>query len=97
MNEILMYSKTLSRIQEKIKNQHYRITQHAYEEMMNDGFKESDMIHGILSGRIVARQKGDQTGGWKWVIHGKAKDHRKIGVVVKEVSDVIIITIFEEF
>ena len=65
--------------------------------MANDRFVEADLIHGILSGKIVQRQKDRITREWKYTIHGNStQPHRKIGLVVKEKNKVIIITVFEE-
>ena len=57
-----MDKKALYRIQQKIKNRDYVFSPHAYEEMVEDGFFEEDVTHGILSGKITSRQKDPQSG-----------------------------------
>ncbi|MBF0236631.1 MAG: DUF4258 domain-containing protein [SAR324 cluster bacterium] len=92
-----MYSEVLKRIQQKIKRGMFQLTQHAIKELNDDDFFVEDIERGILSGRISERQKDLVTGEWKYVIMGNStQENKKIGVVVKEKKNVIIITVFWE-
>ena len=93
-----MHKKALLRIQQKVQSNQYYITDHAIDEARKDKFSGRDILQGILSGEIVQRQKDWLKGAWKYRIHGKSTQAgRKIGVVVKERNDVVIITVFQEF
>jgi len=90
-----MYKKTLIRIQNKVRVGNYYFRDHAEDEMGLDDFVTEDVVQGILNGKIVQRQKDHQTGEWKYVIHGNSTlQTKRIGIVVKEKFDVVIITVF---
>ncbi len=92
-----MFSAVLRRIQQKINKEMYQLTQHAIKELNDDDFFVEDIERGILSGRITERQKDMVTGEWKYVIIGNSTQKtKKIGIVVKEKKNVIIITVFWE-
>ena len=92
-----MQNKALKRIQHKVKTEGIIIRPHAYKAMADDGFYTADIFHGILSGKIVDRQHDFLTGEKKYVIHGNSTQvGRKIGIVLKELSGIIIITVFKE-
>ncbi len=65
-----MFDRTLKRMREKVRARQYVMTVHAEEEMEDDKLTIFDVEHGILTGKIVERQKDRDTGEWKYVIHG---------------------------
>jgi hypothetical protein len=58
---ILMFERILKRIREKIRNRQYVMTQHARKEMNDDDLSIYDIEHGILTGKILERQKAAVT------------------------------------
>jgi hypothetical protein len=93
----LRFSRILSRIRGKVKNDEYVLTAHAEEEMVDDGLTEVDIENAILNGRIVSRQR-DALGRAKYIIQGTAIDDRRIQTVCR-FSDsgnyIVIITVYE--
>jgi len=91
-----MYERILKRICEKIHNRQYVMTQHARKEMMDDGLSIYDVEHGILTGRILERQKDVETAEWKYRVRGKIFNNDTIEVVVKlsSTGKLVIITVY---
>jgi hypothetical protein len=88
--------KALIRIQNKVRRGEVVITPHAAKGMADDGFYKEDVLQGIFSGNIIDRQHDFSTGEKKYLIHGNStQPNRGIGIVVKELSGVILITVFE--
>ncbi len=56
-----MYERILSLMQEKIHLQEYVMTLHAEEEMNDDNLSIFDVEQGILTGRIIEKQKDHVT------------------------------------
>jgi len=81
-----VYSRILHRMREDVRLSRYVMTKHALEEMYNDGLTIFDVENGILRGAIVARQKDQETGEWKYVVEGKTVDEEDILVVVGKVG-----------
>ena len=59
------------------------VTQHAFEEMIDDNLLQLDIEHCILLGSIRERQWDTKWDEWKYVIVGEAQDGRAIEVVLK--------------
>jgi hypothetical protein len=57
----------------------WRFTQHALEEMENDGWTGDDVRHAVMTGQVVLEeQKQDRL----WRVEGKDVDGNRIQVVV---------------
>ena len=82
---------------EKIQNRQYVITLHAEEEMDADGLTVFDVERVLLGGKIVERQKVQETNEWKYRIRGESIDARKIELIAKMsiTGKVVIITVYE--
>jgi len=57
-----MFGKILKKFRDKIRANRYVMTIHAEEEMDDDGLTIFDVERGILTGKIVERQKDKKTG-----------------------------------
>jgi uncharacterized DUF497 family protein len=86
----------LRSIQTKIRTLHYRMTVHAEEEMCDDSFSVFEVEQAILNGMITERQKDQNSGEWKYVIHGRTDRGELMAVVAKlsKTDVVIIITVY---
>ncbi len=51
--------------------------------MIDDALCILDVECCVLTGSIEERQRDRETGEWKYVVHGCARDGREIAVVVK--------------
>ena len=93
-----MFDRILRRIQEKVRTLEYVMTIHAEEEMDDDGLTIFDIEHVLLNGEIVERQRGHQTGEWKYLIEGRTLGS-EVAIVVTKLNltgKLIIITIYVE-
>jgi hypothetical protein len=63
-----MFEKLLHQMREKVRALQYVMTLHAEEEMDSDDLSIFDVEHTILTGRIVERQKDNETSEWKYLI-----------------------------
>lgn len=92
-----MFERTLKLIREKVHQREYVMTIHAEEEMDNDGFSIYDVENGILTGKIVERQRDRDTAEWKYRINGESFSGDEIEVVVKisSTDKLVIITVYE--
>ena len=61
-----MFDRILKEMRKKIRNWQYVITLHADEEMNDDGLSIFDVERGILTGKIIERQKDSVTEDWKY-------------------------------
>jgi hypothetical protein len=57
-------------MRERIRTRHYVMTLHAEEEMDEDGLTIFDVERGILTGKIIERQKDHNLGDWKYLVQG---------------------------
>ena len=73
-------------------------TDHAEEEMNDDGLTIFDVEHVILTGEIVERQKDRDTGEWKYLIEGQTEVGEVVIVVTKLslTGKLVIITVYVE-
>lgn len=51
--------------------------------MDNDGLSIFDVERGILSGRIIERQKDRNTGEWKYLVEGQTVNEELVAIVTK--------------
>ena len=91
-----MFDRTLKRMREKVRARQYVMTVHAEEEMEDDKLTIFDVEHGILTGKIVERQKDRDTGEWKYVIHGRALADQETIVAAKlsPTGKLVILTVY---
>ncbi|MGA9996487.1 MAG: DUF4258 domain-containing protein [Pyrinomonadaceae bacterium] len=93
-----MYESILKRLREKIRARQYVMTLHAEEEMNNDGLTIFDIERGILTGKIIERQKDSMTGEWKYLVQGLTMTDLEVVVVTKlsPTGKLVIITVYVE-
>jgi hypothetical protein len=72
----------LARMREAIRQQRYRISTHANEEMSEDDLEAVDVEQAILTGHIARRFTHDPR-GTKYEILGQTTDGRHAGVVCR--------------
>ena len=91
-----MYDRILKRMQEKIRTRQYVMTLHAEEEMADDNLSIFDVERGILTGRIIERQKDHATAEWKYLVEGETIAGNLVIVVAKlsVTGKLVIITVY---
>mgnify|MGYP001028755386 CR=1 FL=1 len=91
-----MYDRILKRMRGKIRTRQYVMTLHAEEEMDDDDLSIFDVERGILTGRIVERQKDRVTAGWKYLVEGETIAGDPVVVVGKlsVTGKLVIITVY---
>jgi len=72
------------------------MTLHAEEEMADDNLSIFDVERGILTGRIIERQKDHATAEWKYLTEGEALAGNLIVVVARlsVTGKLVIITVY---
>lgn len=60
-----MFEKILNEMRDKIRERKYVMTIHAEEEMNDDCLSVYDVERGVLTGKILGRQKDKVTAEWK--------------------------------
>lgn len=92
-----MFQRLIIRMREKILRRDYVVTLHAEEEMTEDGFSVYDLEKGILTGKILERQKDAMTAEWKYRVLGKTMDKNRIEIVTKLsiTGKLVIITVYK--
>lgn len=93
-----MFEKVRNKMREKVSSLEYVMTVHAEEEMENDNLSIFDVENGILTGKIVERQKDIERDEWKYLVSGKTLDDKDIIVVAKisSTDTLVIITVYLE-
>ena len=91
-----MYERMLKRFREKIRNRQYVMTQHARKEMINDDLSIYDVEHGLLTGKILERQRDTTTAEWKYRIRGETFKGDNMEMIVKPglTGKLVIITVY---
>ena len=86
----------MKRMREKIRTRQYVMTLHAEEEMDNDNLSIFDVERGILTGKIIERQKDRVTAEWKYLIEGETLAGDSVVVVAKlsVTGKLVIITVY---
>ena len=88
-----MYDRILKRMRERIRTRQYVMTLHAEEEMDADNLSIFDVERGILTGKIIERQKGRVTAEWKYLIKGETVAGDPVVVVAKlSITGKLVIT-----
>jgi hypothetical protein len=62
--ELPVYERILNQLREKVRTRQYVMTIHADEEMDEDELSIFDVESVIQSGKIIERQKDQNTGEW---------------------------------
>jgi len=81
-------------IRRLVKQRHYYSTAHADEEMDNDEISIFDLERVLCEGDLIARQRDEKSGEWKYILNGL-----NFGLAVETVvkiasSQVVIITVY---
>ena len=87
----------LDRIREAIREQRYRVSSHANEEMSADGFEVMDIENIIMSGKVSRKFTHDPRGP-RYQISGQAVDNRAGHVVCRFLLSgvLLIVTAFAD-
>ena len=87
--------KIFQRIQQKVIEKDYYLSDHAEEEMLDDELERVDIENAIIKGRIEKKLTKDIR-GTRYRIEGPARDGRIIHVVCrfKEQGNLILITAY---
>ena len=93
-----MFVRILKKMRDRIRTCQYVMTLHAEEEMNDEDLTIFDVEHGILTGKIVERQKDRETGEWKYLVKGLTLVESDIFVVTKlsSTNKLVIITVYIE-
>ncbi len=85
----------LNRVRQKIREEAYKITAHANEEMSKDSLIAIDIENAILTDQIRKRFKKDPR-GVRYEIIGKSLDGRNIGIICRILPSgkLLIITVY---
>lgn len=91
-----MYDRILKGMREKIRTRQYVMTLHAEEEMDDDNLSIFDVERGILTGKIIERQKDRITAEWKYLIKGETVAGDPVVVVARLsiTGKLVIITVY---
>ena len=91
-----MFENILKHMKEKVRKQEYIMTIHAEEEMDEDALTIYDVERGILTGRILERQKDKVTAEWKYHIRGNTIHGGEVDVVAKlsPMGKMVVITAY---
>lgn len=91
-----MFDVILKEMRDKVRERKYVMTIHGEEEMNNDCLSIYDVERGILTGKIVERQKDKVTAEWKYRIAGRTVDGSEVEVIAKlsPTGKLVIITVY---
>ena len=78
-----MYEEGLSVMQLCLQEGRAALTDHAYDEMQEDGFFVFDLEQCVYTGTIAERQWDDGLQDWKFVVYGNSSDEEDLAVVVQ--------------
>lgn len=84
-------------ILDHIENDRYRLTRHADQELKNDDLDLSDVLVVLKTGKLNHAKTGFDTNKqvWKYAIEGRARESRRVRVIVAFVEEMLIITVME--
>jgi hypothetical protein len=93
-----VYERILNQLREKIRTRQYVMTLHADEEMDEDGLSIFDVESVILSGKIIERQKDQNTGEWKYLVKGESLTGESVVTITKigPTEKLIFITVYRD-
>ncbi len=84
--------KVIERIRNAVRNDKYRVTAHANEEMSEDNMEIHDIENIILSGKIIKKYTHDPR-GTRYKILGKTTDNREAFVICRFLESGILLVI----
>lgn len=93
-----MFERILSQLRERVRTRQYVMTVHAEDEMDEDGLTIFDVESVILSGKIIERQKDQNTGEWKYLVKGESLAGESIVTVarISPTGKLAFVTVFRE-
>ena len=88
--------RVLGRMRELVRSGLYVMRVHGQEEMEADRLTLDDVEQVILTGKIVGRQRDQQTGGPKYLVEGDSMSDERTMVVAKlgPTGRLVIITVY---
>jgi hypothetical protein len=91
-----LFDRILKIMRDKIRKREYVMTIHAEEEMNNDYLTIYDVERGILTGKILERQKNTGTAEWKYRINGQTITGGEVEIIAKLglTGKLVIITVY---
>jgi uncharacterized DUF497 family protein len=91
-----MFDRILRRLREKVRAGQYVMSDHAEEQMDEDGLEIFDVEQVVLTGKIIERQRDHQTSEWKYLVRGATLVGREAVVVTKLsfTGKLVIITLY---
>ena len=91
-----MFDRILNEMRAKVRERKYLMTLHGEEEMNNDCLSIYDVVCGILTGKIMERQRDKVTKEWKYRIIGQTIDGGEVEVIAKlsPTGKLLIITVY---
>lgn len=91
-----MFERLLHKMRDKIRLRDYVMTLHAEDEMNDDELTVYDVECGILTGKIIERQKDKATAEWKYLLRGQTMAGKEIEVITKfgKTGKLVIITLY---
>jgi len=91
-----VHERFLKRFRDKIRARAYVMTVHAEEEMTEDDFTIYDVERGILTGRILERQKDSTSDESKYRVRGRTITGDPIELLAKlsPTGKLVIITVY---
>ena len=91
-----MFDRILKRMRERIRSRRYVMTLHAEEEMDADGLTIYDVERGILSGKILRRQRDEATREWKYRIRGRTVDGIEVELIAElsPTGKLVVLTVY---
>jgi len=78
-----MFEQILSEMRDAAQAKRVYLTEHARDEMADDGLTFGDVISCILTGEIVGQQYDNQRSEYKYVIYGDCPNEDEMAVVAK--------------
>jgi hypothetical protein len=93
-----MFDRILKRMRERVQTRQYVMTLHAEEEMDEEGLTVYDVESGILTGKVIERQRDRISAERKYLLTGETLDGEEITVVAKigPTGKLVILTVYGE-
>jgi hypothetical protein len=91
-----VYDRILKQMREKIRSRQHVMTIHAEEEMAADNLSIFDVERAILNGKIIERQKDQDTAECKYLVEGETIASGLVVVVarISVTGKLVIITVY---
>ncbi len=78
-----MYEEFLAALRLCVQEGRAALTNHAYDEMVDDDFYVFDLEQCIYTGTIIERQWDEGLQDWKYVVYGQSSDEGDIAVIAQ--------------